>query len=101
MYFSFRLAFITLTAAMLSLFVRENRGEDETKNQYGGKKTQDGGVKNIEIKDVEKSHQNSGFEMDKPVWSYWIVLNDRKNKNIMFDFKLVSTMFLSVYKTIR
>ena len=71
---SFRLAFKTLTAAMLSLFVRENRGEyftqDETKNQDGGKKTQDGGVKNIEIKDVEKSHQNSGFEMDKPVWSY-------------------------------
>ncbi len=71
---------------MLSLFVRESRGEyftqDETKNHDGGK-NQDGGVKNVEIKDVEKSHQNSGFEMDKPVWSYLIVLNDRKNINII------------------
>ena len=51
------MALITLTAAVLSLFVREsniNKKQDEKMK--------------IGTKEAEKSHQNSGFEMDKPVW---------------------------------
>ena len=55
------MALITLTAAVLSLFVRESSSIGNIN------KKQDEKMK-IGTKEAEKSHQNSGFEMDKPVW---------------------------------